>query len=170
MSHLRFFNFKPESGVKSPGSYYRIIDKRIVRLEDRLKPFLNRKTLCNRGFATAPAEEYWTVPQSYWDEWRDWYGWTHRDAMAQCFEYGDLLVIGPSFHPSMNASRYLGRPCLYVEGRPATTKALWGEHSLVYSCWGKVISLHTKHLVPIQLCEPATEETWLLQQLQFRKV
>lgn len=140
-------------------------DNGVVVTDDRLRQLLSRETT----HKLAPSEQLWVVPDSYYADWRPWFGRTHRNSMAQCFTTGDLLVIGPSFHPTMNSSRYLGRACLFIEACEATVKALWGEYSMILGPWGKEIRVRSRNLVPIELCERATAETWFKQCMRLSK-
>jgi len=97
----------------------------------------------------------WMVPPDYYDEWRSWYGWVHRNTTWTCLTRGELLVIGPA---KKGEQRLSGTLCLYdaIESRKKSRCA-------VYSQWGieEIVSVY--RLVPVELCRPITDirHVWL---------
>ena len=88
----------------------------------------------------------WIVPPDYYDTWRSWYGWVHRNTTWTCFRRDDLLVIGPG---RRGVQRLSGTLCLYL-GLESRKK----NRCLVHTQWGIEEPVPAYRLVPVQLCEP----------------
>jgi hypothetical protein len=97
----------------------------------------------------------WMVPPDYYDTWRTWYGWVHRNTTWTCWEQGELLVIGPA---RWGSQRLSGTVCLFL-----LMASRRNNQCLVYTQWGKEEVVSAYRLTPIELCEPITNtnNTWV---------
>jgi hypothetical protein len=110
-----------------------------------------------------PSEERWTVPLSYYDDWRNWFGQTHCD--VPYFIEGQLLIYGPPRSGAPNRDWLTGKPVLFDAPCEGGESVHWGAYSWIMSPLGRIMKVRTHRLVPIELCEPATLETWVEMQL-----
>jgi hypothetical protein len=104
-----------------------------------------------------PHEQLWVVPDSYYDDYRPWYGRVHKDVSYTCFEYGQLLVIGPT-KSKTNTWDLTGKVCLYIGPCSGWRKVQFGTECIVFTSYGRETRVRTSRLVPIEVCEPATPE------------
>jgi hypothetical protein len=97
----------------------------------------------------------WKVPSDYYDTWRTWYGWVHRNIAWTCFRRGDLLVIGPA---KRGVQRLSGTPVLF-----RAIESYKKNLCIIYTQWGIEEVIPAYRLVPIELCEPITmlRNVWL---------
>ena len=132
----------------------------------------NRPTCVNRqdnrffgelAYKKHPSEERWTVPLSYYDDWRNWFGWTQCD--VPYFTEGQLLIYGPPRSGAINRDWLTGKPVLFDAPCEGGESVNWGAYSWIMSPLGRIIKVRTHRLVPIEFCEPATLETWVEMQL-----
>jgi len=107
-----------------------------------------RRPLDSAGNVLFMHDARWTVPPDYYDVWRSWYGWIHRNTTWTCFERGELLVIGPA---RQGIQRLSGTLCLYD-----TLESRKRNRCAVFSQWGNEEVISTYRLVPVAICEPIT--------------
>lgn len=112
-----------------------------------------RAPLDAKGHVTFIHDARWLVPPDYYDTWRTWYGWVHRNITWTCFNRDDLLVIGPA---KRGLQRLSGTPCLFggLESRKKS-------RCYILTQWGVEEVVPTYRLVPIELCELVTDSRLL---------
>lgn len=91
----------------------------------------------------------WQVPPDYYDAWRSWYGWVHRNTTWTCFKRDDLLVIGPG---RRGIQRLSGTLCLYLR-----LESRMKNRCAVHTQWGIEEMVPAYRLVPVEVCEPITK-------------
>jgi hypothetical protein len=101
------------------------------------------------GRARHLADALWSVPDDYYDDYRSWYGHVHRNVSWTCFEYGDLLVVGPAVRGSQLLS---GTPCLFKHPANGWARQAPGYYSWIMNRWGRDECVATYRLAPIHVC------------------
>jgi len=104
-----------------------------------------------------PHEQLWVVPDNYYDDYRPWYGRIHKNVSYTCFEYGQLLVIGPTASTT-STWQLTGKACLFIEPCSGWKKEQFGTYCRVFTPYNRETRVSTYRLAPIEVCEVATPE------------